>query len=205
MAMSDAELTRPAGIQVHPRADGDTLDLRQYAPPEPPENGQQLPAINEHGAVFWRGDDTEIAEALIAHWLGPHSVATAGEVWQWQPAKRGWARIPTEALVCWLSTIAGAPVWGGLNRNQEPVLKPLVLSNARIRGAVAIAYARLHHDEDEGDFDEFKECAGCLRIGSSPEPLPCGQNRFFYDHSFETIISGPLEPLLSVLSWTNLW
>ena len=152
MAMSDAEIIRLAGIQVNPGDDGDTLDLREYAPPEPPENGQQLPAINEHGAVFWRGDDTEIAEALIAHWLGPHAVATAGEVWQWQPVKRGWVRIPTEALVCWLSTIAGAPVWGGLNRNQEPVLKPLVLSNARIRGAVAIAYARLHHDEDEGDF-----------------------------------------------------
>ena len=39
MAMSDAEIIRLAGIQVNPGDDGDTLDLREYAPPEPPENG----------------------------------------------------------------------------------------------------------------------------------------------------------------------
>ena len=150
--LNDADVIRLAGINVHAGADGDTLDLSAYAPPEPPENGNQLPTVNEHGAVLWRGDDSELADALIRHWLGPYAVATAGEVWQWQPERRGWVRITTEQLVAWLSSIAGAPVWGGTNRNDEPILRPLTLPNARIRGAISIAYARIHHDEDEGDW-----------------------------------------------------
>ena len=102
--------------------------------------------------MLWRGDDSELADALIRHWLGPYAVATAGEVWQWQPERRGWVRITTERLVAWLSSIAGALVWGGTNRNDEPILRPLTLPNARIRGAISIAYARLHYDEDEGDW-----------------------------------------------------
>jgi len=100
--LNDADVIRLAGINVHAGADGDTLDLSAYAPPEPPENGNQLPTVNEHGAVLWRGDDSELADALIRHWLGPYAVATAGEVWQWQPERRGWVRITTEQLVAWL-------------------------------------------------------------------------------------------------------
>jgi P4 family phage/plasmid primase-like protien len=153
MPLSDAEMLEAAGIRLVPGFDGEVMDLREFAPPIPPRTVSELPEI-EHlsPARFARGDDAEIASMLSRAFLGDHIVYTAGDLWQYQPDRRGWYRLTDERLLSWCSVMAGAAVFKGKTKDGEIVTRPLQMNAGRARGAVALVKAASHHDESRGDY-----------------------------------------------------
>jgi P4 family phage/plasmid primase-like protien len=128
----------------------DAIDLSQYAPPVPPEGLGDLPDLDGRGTNLWRGDEAELADLFLQCWLGRHSVAVNGEVWQWQPEARGWVRLSADLMVQMLSVAAGARILNGVREDGSPRHRPLALTNSRLRGAIAIATSKLTRPETEG-------------------------------------------------------
>ena len=144
VAESDAPDLRP----VEPR---DGLDA--FAPPQRPRTGDDLPElVPDSGAVMLRGDEAELSGILHDHYLGPWVCHTNGSMWQYRPERRGWVRLTDEEMMTWVADLAGALIWRGRKDSGEPKLSPLAVSAARARGAVRMAGARVHHDEDDGDY-----------------------------------------------------
>jgi P4 family phage/plasmid primase-like protien len=125
--------------------------LQQYEPPQPPRTGADLPAVVED-CPLRRGDETELADILHAHHLGPFVVHTNGAMWQYRPSRRGWVRLTEEELMTWVGRLAGAAIFRGRNNQGEVKRAALQVSAAKARGTVRMAGARVYHDEDLGDF-----------------------------------------------------
>jgi len=139
--------------EIHERARTVEPPPSPYAPPDPPRSAADLPRLSWcPDAALERGDEVELADVLHARFLGQYVVSIAGELWQYDPDRRGWWRIPEERAVTWVSRLAGAPVVAGQDRNGNPRTKRLSISNGRARGAVAIARSRCHWPEERGDF-----------------------------------------------------
>lgn len=129
----------------------DDVETSKFCPPVPPLNVWALPEVEE-GCRMWRGDETECADLLLAHWLGPHAVYTSGQVWQYQPERNGWHRIPREDVLTWAASLAGAPIYAGLDRTNAIKTRPLSMSAAKASGAVTLAGSRRFHDAQVSSF-----------------------------------------------------
>ncbi len=133
------------------RAVEDGEQLERYDPPQPPRSGADLPDVLE-GCALIRGDETELADILHQHHLGPHVVHTNGAMWQYRPSRRGWVRLTDEEMMTWVGRLAGASIFRGRNNQGEVKRAALSVSAAKARGTVRLAGARVFHDEDLGDF-----------------------------------------------------
>lgn len=125
-----------------------------YAPPIFPRNGLDLPDVKPgyQGVKMWRGDEAELADILHAHFFGKYVIAIHGELWQYDPDRRGWWQIPAENVVTWVSRLAGAAVFRAKTQDGDILTTPLKLSASKARGAVSFALARIHHNDTLGDF-----------------------------------------------------
>lgn len=124
-----------------------------YAPPRHPRGPADLPDIQGiEGAKFKRGDDVELAMILHSRYFGKYVVSVGGELWQYDPDRRGWWRIPPETAITWVARVAGGCILAGFNRKGEPKLRPIAISASKASGAVRLAVARCHHAEEGGDY-----------------------------------------------------
>lgn len=152
MALTDEQMLAMNGLKLVPGFDGRVMDLGRYQPPVPPRTPDDIPEIEWCSpARFERGDDAEIADVLLRHYLGPLTVHTSGELWQYQPDRRGWHPVSDETLLDWCRSMAGADVFRGRTQDGEVRVKPLVMSASRARGAIAMVKAAANHDEP-GDY-----------------------------------------------------
>jgi P4 family phage/plasmid primase-like protien len=153
MALSDEQMLAMNGIRLVPGYDGRVMDLGKYQPPIPPTTPDEIPEIEWCSpARFERGDDVEVAEVLLRHYLGPLAVYTSGELWQYQPDRRGWHPVTDETLMSWCMSMAGADVFRTRTQEGEISVRPLTMSASRARGAIAMAKAKCSHDESDGDY-----------------------------------------------------
>lgn len=126
-----------------------------YASPVPPSGPLDLPRTRDPffgGAHYVRGDEAELSDTLHESFLGRYVVTVAGELWQYDPDRRGWWRVPEETAMTWVSRLAGARVYKGRKRDGTPRLGDLKISSAMARGAFRLASARCHWAEEKGDF-----------------------------------------------------
>tara|TARA_R100000773_G_scaffold44629_1_gene46663 strand:+ start:1241 stop:2818 length:1578 start_codon:yes stop_codon:yes gene_type:complete len=153
--MSRRKLIEALGVNLAP----DAIDLSKYAPPNAPQTLADLPNLDGRGSHLLRGDESELAELFHRCWLGPHSAKVNGEVWQWQPEARGWVRLSTDLMVQQLSVVAGANVLVGVREDGTAKHKRLNLSNAKLRGAIALVGSKLARPETDGTFwPESRDC-----------------------------------------------
>ncbi len=153
MALTDEQMLEMNGIRLVPGFDGRVMDLGRYQPPVPPATPDEIPEIEWCSpARFERGDDAEVADVLLRRYLGPLVVHTAGMLWQYQPDRRGWHPISDAQMMAWCTSMAGADVYRGRTQDGEVRVKPLSMSAARARGAIAMAKSLCDHDEAAGDY-----------------------------------------------------
>lgn len=153
MALTDEQMLAMNGIRLVPGFDGRVMDLGKYQPPIPPSTPDEIPEIEWCSpARFERGDESEIADVLRRHYLGPLVVYTSGELWQYQPDRRGWHPVSDERIMAWCAGMAGADVFRGRTQDGEVRVKPLSMSAARARGAIAMVKAKCKHEESDGDY-----------------------------------------------------
>lgn len=125
----------------------------EYAPPVPPSDARDLPDIKvAPGFKFWRGDEAELADLMHAHCLGTYSVAVAGELWQYDPARKGWRHVEMQEAVSWVARWAGGMCYAGKDKAGDIRNQPLRVSMSRARGTVGLVAARLHHPTARGDY-----------------------------------------------------
>jgi P4 family phage/plasmid primase-like protien len=124
-----------------------------FAPPEPPKCAADLPRLDWcPDAALVRGDEAELSDVLHQRFLGQYVISIAGDLWQYDPDRRGWWRIPEERAVTWVASLSGAPVVAGQDKDGNVKTKALSISNSKAKGAVAIARSRCHWPEERGDF-----------------------------------------------------
>jgi len=135
-----------------------------FAPPEPPASAGELPVLEGcTAAQLVRGDESELAGVLQARCLGRYVVSIAGELWQYDPDRRGWWRIPEERAMSWVSRLAGARILAGTDRSGTEKTKSLRVSSSMARGAVNLARASHHWPEERGDFWTGQQVRGYRR------------------------------------------
>jgi len=124
-----------------------------YAPPVPPNGPEDLPRLSwAPDAHLVRGDEAELADVLHARFLGKYTISISGELWQYDPERRGWWRIPEERAVTWVARLSGARFVSGQDKDGNAKTRALTVSNGKARGAVALARSRCHWAEEKGDF-----------------------------------------------------
>lgn len=124
-----------------------------FAPPTPPAGPWALPEQEQiRPCRFWRGDEAELAGMLRRHCLGDHAVGIAGELWQYDPERRGWRHVGEAEAVSWVARWAGALTYAGRTTEGDIRSQTLRVSLARARGAVKLAAAQVDHPETAGDF-----------------------------------------------------
>lgn len=124
-----------------------------FEPPTPPEGPWQIAKVEQIAPCqFWRGDEAELATFFRNACLGRYAVGIAGELWQYDPQRKGWRRIEDHRAETWVTKWAGAMVYQGRNNEGEIRQSPLRISRARARGTVQLATSAVHHDSDDGDF-----------------------------------------------------
>lgn len=136
------QMARPVPVESSP-----------FAPPKPPDGPWDLP---EHEEImpckFWRGDEAEMAVSLRRHCLGKYAVGIAGDLWQYDPERKGWRHIEEAEAVSWVARWAGAMTYCGKDKRGDLRTSPLRVSLARARGTVKLAAAQMHHPTSRGDF-----------------------------------------------------
>jgi len=139
--------------QLWEASQDETADASPFEPPTPPEGPWQIPKVEQIAPCqFWRGDEAELATFFRNACLGRYAVGIAGELWQYDPQRKGWRRIEDHRAETWVTKWAGAMVYQGRNNEGEIRQSPLRISRARARGTVQLATSAVHHDSDDGDF-----------------------------------------------------
>ena len=164
--MGEQQMTDAGRTGLSPDDAGLTIDdLEQYArplevvagsafdPPLPPDGPWDFEEIKgRQPARMWRGDEAELAGILRGRCLGRYAVGIEGDLWQYDPGRKGWRHIEEAEAVSWVARWAGTLVYQGTKRNGEVRVNPLSLSLAKARGSVRLAAAQLHQRSDSGDF-----------------------------------------------------
>jgi len=128
-------------------------DVSPFEPPVPPAGPWEIPVQPEIDPCrFWRGDEAELAVFFRQSCLGTYGVGIAGDLWQYDPQRKGWVELEEHRAVSMVARWAGAMVYQGRNNRGEVRQAPLRISRSRARGTIQLATAAVHHDTSDGDF-----------------------------------------------------
>jgi len=124
--------------------------------------GARAKAVGVAGAqagrqLLQRGDESEIADCALADHLGDHCVYDLDAVHVYDPTTGAWLNYERHHMVQVVLRYAGDPVLSGVDKDGQPQIKRLKISNSFANGASALIESKRRR---RGFFDRRTQACG---------------------------------------------